>query len=322
MKKTYYYEYIPGFLGMETNIINFGWSFGNNTPETTKDVFSSCIFKVYLESKKDKDVFCELEESEYTSVFRHFKLKPGKKSLIFEQDFAKIIHLRYSITICENSIHLVVGNSYLKVVKTKIMNIHPIQWILLDLLSIMMLQKGYLPLYCSSVTFDNSFAKVLIGPPNTGKSITALRLGRDYDASIISEDLAITDGVDIFGAPYTNMYRDYKDISLNEYKSNVAKGKYRINSIFLLEKGVSGYRTDNNGISAGEYLQIINDYLLGYASSPVCRALNYYNSDFSIKNSVEMESAILSQLSECAIVGRIISDNSVTFADEIMKVNS
>ncbi len=86
------------------------------------------------------------------------------------------------------------------------MNLHSLGYILTDLASLLLLRRGYAPLHCSA--FKSGDATVVItAPPNTGKTLTSVMACMEHQADYIAEDLAITDGQDIF-------YKDYDRIKM------------------------------------------------------------------------------------------------------------
>lgn len=209
-----YYEQIPGVIGIKTNIKGFRWGFGQCAFAVNESVFDKCKYKVIIEERRDDKVFDDIDKKSYDKEFRHFRVSKDKPGFLFEQTIAKAFKLRCCVEVCNKTIRAIVGRSYLKFVPIKLMNVHPISYIMFDLISILLLQDGLAPLYCSSVRFQDGKTIVFMAPPNTGKSLTVLQLKRDYNAEIVCEDMAITDGRFIWGAPYTALYRNYKDKSL------------------------------------------------------------------------------------------------------------
>ena len=291
MQPIYYYEYVPGLIGIETNIKGFRWGFGKCKESVNTDNFDKCLIKIHLEEKSDARVFDNVNLANFDFCFRHFKSHPGTKSLIFDQTVGNLIHLRFVLTIKENSVIVTVGKSYMRLVKTKIMNVHPISYILFDVASFLLLQNGLTTIYCSSVHFEDGRNLVIMSPPNTGKSLTALKLVKEYGAKIIAEDMAVTDGEKIIGATFTNLYRKYDDKSLVSFKNDCVKSWFPLDYLVFLQKASLDSSRELTGCS--EKIILINHYSLGYYYSPCLRAMNFYNEDIAVSDALEVEKRIL-----------------------------
>ena len=71
-----------------------------------------------------------------------------------------------------------------------------------DMGTVALLSNGFAPIHCSAVAADDA-GIVLFAPLNTGKTTTAWELVSRHGLSFIAEDIAVTDGQRIRGAPYT-----------------------------------------------------------------------------------------------------------------------
>lgn len=74
--------------------------------------------------------------------------------------------------------------------------------ILSDVASAALLTNSLVPIHCSAVARGGRTIMIL-APSNTGKTTTAWKLVSDHGYSFIAEDIAISDGSSVFGAPYT-----------------------------------------------------------------------------------------------------------------------
>lgn len=312
--KFYYYEYIPKLIGIKTNVKGFRWGFGKCDSSVSESTYNQCKVKIVLEEKSDNKVFEDIETESYCNSFRHFKSSPNSHSVLYDQTIGYIIHLRYVLSLYENTVKVVVGKSYLQFAKIKIMNIHPIAYILFDVVSLILLKNGLSTLYCSAVQLLDGRTAVFMAPPNTGKSLTVLKLRKDYNANIIAEDMAVTDGLHIWGAPHTNLYRNYHDRSLLNIDNEIIQENLNsVNLITILQKGNKGFGQEIENYF--EHLLLLNHYSLGYFYSPCVRVLNYFNDDFSIQAAEEEEKTILRRLQDNA-KGFIIEDsNPMQFSD-------
>lgn len=133
--------------------------------------------------------------------------------------------LRYSIEIIENDINVIVNKNYFKYIKYKFMNLHSLGYILTDLISGVLLANGYATLHCSAVNIGQR-SLMIFAPPSTGKTITAIKLCENENAKFISEDIAITDGENIYSVPWTSAFRFYnheKESKFNRFADILCK---------------------------------------------------------------------------------------------------
>ena len=312
------YVHIPEIIGISTNISGFRWGFGECSKPAANDAFERCKIKVYLEEKKDREVFDGLNLESYTEVFRDFKAKPQSKALVFEKKLGPV-YLRFSGSVRNNCVNVTVGRSYLRFIKLKLMYIHPIAYVLFDIVSMLLLQQNMTTLYCSAASISGGDTVVCFSPPNTGKSLTVLQLQKKYGAKIIAEDMAVTDGVSIWGAPHTGLYRNYHDDSLKA-AGNDTEDTFsdKISAAFILQKGAADF--DANTKDCLNQLMLINRYSLGYYYSPCVRVLDYYNSGFNVSAAQSAEEQILGKLVGGARTYIVERQNSLDFAGYIHTV--
>ena len=65
-------------------------------------------------------------------------------------------------------------------------------YLLSDIANIILLKNGLLTLYAAGVYCNkNNKGMVFWGAPNTGKTLTAMRLCKDYDFSLLGEDIVM-----------------------------------------------------------------------------------------------------------------------------------
>lgn len=312
------YVHVPDMIGISTNIRGFRWGFGECSSPAAKDAFERCKIKVFLEEKKDREVFDGLNLNTYTEIFRDFKAKPQSQAVIFEKKLGPA-YLRFSLSVQNDRVNVTVGSSYLRYIKVKLMYIHPIAYVLFDIVSMLLLRQNLTTLYCSAVSLGSGNTAVCVSPPNTGKSLTVLQLHKKHGARIIAEDMAVTDGVSVWGAPYTGLYRDYHDDNLKAVRQS-AEDTFtgKISAAFVLQKGASDFETETK--DCFNQLLLINRYSLGYYYSPCVRVLDYYNSGFSISAAQNTEEQILGRLVSEARTYIVERQNSMDFAGYIHTV--
>lgn len=314
------YEHIAGIVGIKTDIPGFRWGFGRCESPVSEKVFENCKIKVYLEAKKDSEVFNDIRTDCFTEIFRDFRVNPDSESLFFEKKVANLVNLKFAVSINGNSVNAVVGKSYLKYVKAKMMYIHSIAYILFDVVSMLLLKNGMTTLYCSAARLQNGKNVVFIAPPNTGKSLTVLKLRNDFNADIITEDMAVTDGERIWGAPYTNLYRNYNDKSLKNPIQNaeIPTGK-KIDAVSVLQKCKGSSIEENTDFAKKTVL--INRYSLGYYYSPVVRVLDYYYNDYSIEKAQQTEKELIERILNNSKVFFLRDENPMNFASSVCDIS-
>lgn len=314
------YVHVPGVVGIRTNIKGFRWGYGKCVSPSLDSSFNECKIKVFLEERKDRNVFDGLDIDSYTGVFRDFKAKPQSASVIYEKKTGTV-NLRFSVSIQGDCIRAAVGRSYLKSIRIKLMYIHPISYILFDVVSMLLLRRGMTTLYCSAAKLNNGRVAICVAPPNTGKSLTVLQLKNKYGARILAEDMAVTDGESIWGAPYTGLYRNYHDAGLKPDKQNTDLSfADKIQAAFILQKGSSN--NESRPENCADLMTLINRYSLGYYYSPCVRVLDYYNCDFDIKAAQRTEEQILGLIVDNTHTYVIERHNSLDFAECIRFLSS
>jgi len=340
-----YFVYIKDILGLCTNAKKFSWVYGSVAPKASEDEFNHCMVKINLVVRKSADVFEESVRMENHDRYSHFFARPHEKKIYYERGYFINGKLRYSIEVVGNDIHVVVDNTYFKYVRYKFMNVHSLGYILTDLASGILLLNGYASLHCSSVCIGEK-ALVIVAPPSTGKTITAIRLCEYEGVKYISEDMAITDGEVIYAVPWTSTFRYYdhtKESSSDRFVEALRKkvplfqlvpGKNRksiraylgddllvdsaqIADTILLGKGESGVVRSSHGLL--ENILNLNKYELNYYRSPTMLVMNYFNPDFSMDKMYEAEKLILGKLIANNTGYRINAQNALDYSKLIME---
>jgi hypothetical protein len=128
---------------------------------------------------------------------------------------------------------VVVNPFYYKFVRFQLGVVLPPGRHLLDLATILFFKNGYFPLHCSSIS-KNGKAIAILAPPDTGKTYTALNLTK-AEFSILSEDMAISDGKRIWGCPFTGtFYHLIGERNISAWKKNITYFYSRLVNVFPL----------------------------------------------------------------------------------------
>lgn len=299
-----YYEYADKLIGVSSNVGKLSFSFGTAAPETDEQHFSDCLIRVHLSVSSERAVEKSRKHLSAVKHFSHFELKEDGKTVFYSRKLFGFIKLIYSVRLDGSDVYVSVGRLYYRLIKYKLMNIHPIGCILSDIVSALLLLNGYSMLYSAAVSLGDRDI-LLFGAPEAGKTLTAIRLCSEHDAVFLSEDIALTDGKKLWSVPFTATYGQHGGkgkIDFCDRKLLCSEGKRRY--IFLLEKGEDGAACSGD---TEEKLVLLNRYISHYASAPVCVALAYLTDCFPIWEMRRREEQILHSLvqsSECSTVSR------------------
>lgn len=340
-----YFVYVEEILGVKINADKFNWIYGGVAPKTNKIGFEKCKIKVSIELKKSKNVFDKsLNQNDYDK-YNYFFAKRNEKKIYYERKFFFNSRLRFSIEVKDNNnIEVIASTNYYKNIKHRVMNLHSIEYILADLVSGILLKHGYSTIYCSSVNIGNN-TLVIFAPPNTGKTLTAIRLCELVGAKFIAEDIALTDGKNIYSAPWTSTFRYYSHNkesifsklantlknnipvfqlfipknrkTMNDYLGeDIILSKSVITDVIVLSKGNDQVLKSKDTIF--ENLINLNKYEFNYHRSPSVLVLNYFNSEFSPDDMFNAEKSILNKLLNNSDTYRINANNPLDYSKLII----
>ena len=312
-----YYEYADKLIGLSSNVRGFGFSFGTAAPETDERHFSDCLIRVHLTVYPEKSI--EKSRKSHTTVkhFSHFELKDDGKTVFYSRKLFGFFKLIYSVRLDGNDVYVSVGRLYYRLIKYKVMNIHPIGCILSDIVSALLLINGYSMLYCAAVSLGDADI-LLFGAPEAGKTLTAIRLCSEHGAVFLSEDITVTDGKRLWSVPFTATYGQHGGkgtIKPCDRRLLCSEGKRKY--IFLLEKG--SHEAARPGIFLAKLL-LLNRYISHYASAPVCAALAYLTDCFPIEEMRRREEKIIGFLAENSDCGVITRNDAASFGGDILNI--
>lgn len=341
-----YYVYVEGILGVKTNSSKFKWVYGVSAPKTTESEFEKCKIKIVLDVRKSKEVFDKTLNIDDYDKYNYFFARKNERKIYYERNFIFNSKLRYSIKVIGNDyLNVIVSKNYFKHIKYRFMNLHSLGYILTDLASGFLLINGYCTIHCSAVKVKDK-AIVIFGPPNTGKTLTAIKLCELDETKFIAEDIALIDGENVYAVPWTSTFRNY-----NHYKeskldtlANMLSSKIPILQLFSLKsKSIIDYigcgrilikskitdvvvlgKGDNEVLKCNEgiFESIINlnKYEFNYHRSPTMLVMNYFNPDLSIDRMFDLEKSILSKMINNSDLYRINAKSTLDYWEIIRRI--
>lgn len=340
-----YFVYVEGILGVRTNAKSFEWSYGTVAPLSDKEHFGKCKIRLYLDIKEDDEVFSKKRMQNVEGKFHYFSGNQDENKIYYERNYFFGKRLRYSIQVTENAIHAVVGKTYYNHVHHRIMNLHSMAYILTDFVSGMLLNNGIATIHCSAVNYEDPHKSIILfAPPNTGKTLTSMRLCKDHDANFVAEDFAMTDGTHVWAVPWTSTFRLYDDISesradkvvnrltevipvlqlvkLTKNKSIdsfIGTERMKLYSeatdVVVLERGKPFIDQDKS--DSLRKLLTLNRYEFNYHKAPAMVVMSYFNPKFSLENMYTNEREILQKLLDHCEYTCINEESAVNYSETV-----
>ena len=346
-EKDFYFSPVDGIVGVKTNLEKFSFSYGMAMPKVDKSIFENSLIKITLNVVNGKVAPSKIEK-EKMGKFHYFNGFPEKGEMYYERNFLYGRKLQFKISgIDTNNISVTVNKDYMRFVKHRFMNIHSIGYILTDIINLRLMHNDLAPLHCSGIVVDDN-AYVIFAPPNTGKTLTAMTLCMDDSSKykFIAEDLALTDGKNLFAVPWTSTFRYYDSVDTSRFSKFLNNMTEKISVLELLSFGKTEPITDyvkdishkseikgiyildrgenkNYDISAEEAFDRINTldrYEFNYMRAPTIIAYEYFNRKTNIEYAYQRERELLKEMIANSTFLKVIStDNALKYAKEIEK---
>ena len=345
--KNYFYSPVEKIIGVKSNIENFSFSYGMAMPYVNESMFNDALIKITLNVISGR-VEPTAEEKKNMGKFHYFNSFPNQGEIFYERNFLFGRKLQFKVAgIDTNNIVISVNKDYMRFVKHRFMNIHSIGYILTDIINLRLMHNNLAPLHCSGVVVNkNGYA--IFAPPNTGKTLTAMTLCMDDNSKykFIAEDLALTDGENLFAVPWTSTFRYYNTVDsslfskflnnltekisvlellsfgktepITDYVKDISN-KAKIKGIYILDRG----EIRNYDISPDEAFDRINTldrYEFNYMRAPTIIAYEYFNRKTDIEYAYMRERELLKEMIGNSDFLKVIStDNALNYAKEIEK---
>lgn len=338
-------------LGIKSNTQHFKWAFGTRMPKTDRAAYDECKVRVCFTVGLPQHM-SKIERAGENGVrdrYHHFSAKRGDDALIYERPFlfGKRLYVRVE-GLLRNELDITVSEAYHRFVIDKFLNVYSDGYILTDLASVLLLNQGYAPLHCAAIKKGGATV-VLCGPSSSGKTLTATTICESREVGLITEDLALTDGISVYSVPWTSTYRQGTPVK-QSWPSKTIQGLSGIISAFRPHAN-STHRLENERVAAGNMLDSadithliileqglpsvtrgsnaecfrrianLNSYQFNYRTAPVLTAYEYFNPALDIEAVRGLELSILSKLVDNAEERFIISATDVSmFANMVSDI--
>jgi len=307
------YNVIPDILTLSTEIKKIrNFSFGESLREETGQSLINLNFIVNNSIKKEPNL---------NQRYHFFWGKHDCPSIYYER---RIIGGIFAKMLFEDSREfptITINKSYLRWIRVRTNNIFPPGIHLTDIITVKLMEGGFIPLHCAAVSFDNK-GILIFAPPNTGKTLTSMLLIQN-GFKFMSEDITVSDGNKIYGCPFTSTFRYYEEfnskfarwLSLTatkvpflapfiEPKARVIgdyvdrekiKAEAPISSIVILERGDPKVENLNENETFRRILNI-NRYEFNYYRNPMLRVYSYFNKKLNLNSFMLKEEEIMKKI--------------------------
>lgn len=220
---------------------------------------------------------------------------------------------------------LIVNNTFHRLAKVTIGNVHSVGWLMRDLTNITLLSNGYALLHAAAVKYMDRVV-VIFGLSNTGKTKTVFSLVKNSAAQYYGDDLVLTDGKHIYACPHTGANLDpdagpglgykleqYFRRGLPFFENFAGTLSYSISDALGIENMAPAVAAtdliimrNSNKQNLGsitksrakELLVASNRTEFTFGSCPLLSAAEYFETGLKTGMAIERESRILEQLSE------------------------
>lgn len=331
-------------LGIRAKLKKVGWSFGHPPKEASEEEINRCKVKIKLTVDPLKT---EAEKYSKLQKYHYWLGDSGKDELFYQRNLFAGSKLRLLVKgITREEPEIIINKNYLRFVIGRFINLHSIEYQLTDLACALLLRKQLCPLHCSSFSTGDSTV-VVIAPGNTGKTLSTMRAVLHLGASFLSEDLAITDGDNIYSCPWTSTFRYYDELSMswflrmrmklikiippvelipmhgadrkiNSYvEEHRILSKKKITHTVILARRSGGVKVLNKEEALRMVLNL-NRYEFMYMKSPMLTAYSYFNPELDLFALEEKEREILGTLVENTTCLLVQSEDPTKFAELIM----
>jgi hypothetical protein len=335
-----YYVSAQGVLGLRTNVAGFKWSWGVGMPAVSRSEYEACAVRLRLVVGDVQPRPNGPEPEHPAGKYHYFSGIPGADSLSYERTLLGKHKLRFRIEgLLSDEPTLYVNPAYLRFVTHRFMNLHSAGYILTDVVGLLLLRAGYVPLHCSAFKKGDSTVLVL-APSNTGKTLTTMIACLEHGADFLAEDLAISDGTTLFSVPWTSTFRYYDRVDssrrsrvLNRVTAIVPPlellpltkirgvdtlisgdhlmSQAKITNVAVLERGHESVREGDRAEILRKAVNL-NRYEFNYVKAPTLVAYEFFNPDIDLDQAALQERRLMAQIVDTADRNWIVSSMDAT----------
>lgn len=290
-------------------------------PEASREEFEECGVRLRVEVKNHLQL---PSPEQRVGTYHYWTATAGNDAIYYDRAFCLRKRLRLEATGLLTDEPVIRANrTYYRYVSHRFMNLHSLAYLLTDLASLLLLRRGFAPLHCSAFRIGESTV-VIAAPPNTGKTLTSVTACMKHHADYLAEDLAVTDGTDVFSVPWTSTFRYYKEID-GSLKSRLRNRvtrilpplelltsarprpitryidarkvslRSRVTHLVVLQRGEKSVRPIGYE-EAFRKIRNLNRYEFNYHKAPLVVAHEFFNPELDIAGACRAEDAILREL--------------------------
>jgi hypothetical protein len=203
-----------GILGVQSNLPNLRWSFGRNAPPATQAEFAGCAVRLQVRVEPSS-AFAALDQQRKEQRWGKYHFLsglPAGRLAFYHRPFLLGSKLYLEAAgLAGDQPRIRVNRNYYRFIHFRFMNLHSLGFVLTDLAALLLLQRQLAPLHCSAFR-QGERTVIVFAPSYTGKTLTTMMACIERGADFIAEDLAITDGRQVFGLPWTSTFRYYSKV--------------------------------------------------------------------------------------------------------------
>ena len=239
-----------------------------------------------------------------------------------------------------------VNAAYKRLAKLTVGNVPSLGWLARDLANIALLQNGYALLHAAAFSFEGRTI-LIVGLSNTGKTTTALKFAKNFGASLYGDDLVATDGRQLFACPHTALnippsstpgffakatqiasktipfYENFgaeKRITIEQFIGQKSIGApSECTNIIFLKRSDCRKTTAVGQETAINLLTSSNRVEFTHYDNPLINAHDYLHDQTNIRNAIETELALITQLTSQSRK-TLIEGQPEHFESEIRKI--
>lgn len=241
-----YYPIIANIAKLKTSVSKlYGFAYATSLYRLNelKNVcmnYSSDFFDIryIIDDKVEKEFKVLLKNNKLINLLPHVYIPVDYKNIKSSDKVELFVFYKSIIPIAgkiiynpKNKCLILKSNKYWhNLIKFTIWDLEPPTKYLNDFMYYMLLNHGYLTLHASAIVDDNGDATILMGKPNTGKSISTYHLVRDKGYKLLGDDIIVIDTNKkmVYSCPYSFTYFHNKYLIKKFFEDGIIPQKEKI----------------------------------------------------------------------------------------------